>query len=66
MPFVYLLNELDYVGNFLRMMFGKLCEDYEVDPVAQCLDLLFILHAEHEQNCSTSTTRLVGSSMVNL
>ena len=67
MPFVYPLNELDYVGNFLRMMFGNPCEDYEVDPVVRnALDLLFILHAEHEQNCSTSTTRLVGSSMVNL
>lgn len=66
-PFLYPLNKLDYVGNFLRMMFGNPCEDYEVDPVVQnALDLLFILHADHEQNCSTATTRLVGSSMVNL
>ena len=63
-PFLYPLNELDYVGNFLRMMFGNPCEDFEVDPVVRnALDLLFILHADHEQNCSTSTTRLVGSSM---
>ncbi|MEM9175759.1 MAG: citrate synthase [Myxococcota bacterium] len=67
MPFLYPQNDLDYVGNFLRMMFGNPCEDFEVDPVVRnALDLLFILHAEHEQNCSTSTTRLVGSSMVNL
>jgi citrate synthase len=66
-PFLYPLNSLDYVGNFLRMMFGNPCEDFEVDPVVQkALDLLFILHADHEQNCSTSATRLVGSSMVNL
>ena len=66
-PFLYPLNSLDYVENFLRMMFGNPCEDYEVDPVVRnALDLLFILHADHEQNCSTSTARLVGSSMVNL
>ncbi|MBJ21406.1 MAG: citrate synthase [bacterium] len=66
-PFLYPLNSLDYVGNFLRMMFGNPCEEFEVDPVVKkALDLLFILHADHEQNCSTSTTRLVGSSMVNL
>ena len=66
-PFLYPLNSLDYVGNFLRMMFGNPCEDFEVDPVVKkALDLLFILHADHEQNCSTSATRLVGSSMVNL
>ena len=66
-PFLYPMNSLDYVGNFLRMMFGTPCEDFEVDPVVQkALDLLFILHADHEQNCSTSATRLVGSSMVNL
>lgn len=66
-PYLYPSNELDYVGNFLRMMFGNPCEEFEVDPVVQkALDLLFILHADHEQNCSTSTTRLVGSSMVNL
>ena len=66
-PFLYPRNDLDYVGNFLRMMFATPCEEYEVDPVvSKALDLLFILHADHEQNCSTSTTRLVGSSMVNL
>ncbi len=66
-PFLYPRNELDYVGNFLRMMFGNPCEEFEVDPVIQkALDLLFVLHADHEQNCSTSTVRLVGSSMVNL
>jgi citrate synthase len=66
-PFLYPHNSLDYVGNFLRMMFGNPCEDYEVDPVVKnALDLLFILHADHEQNCSTSTVRLCGSSMVNL
>jgi citrate synthase len=66
-PFMYPNNELDYVGNFLWMMFGNPCEEYEVDPVVRkALDLLFILHADHEQNCSTSSVRLVGSSMVNL
>ena len=66
-PALYPKNSLDYVGNFLRMMFGNPCEEYEVDPVVKsALDLLFILHADHEQNCSTSTVRLVGSSMVNL
>jgi len=66
-PFLYPLNSLDYVGNFLRMMFGNPCEEYEVDPIVQhALDLLFILHADHEQNCSTSTVRLCGSSRVNL
>ena len=66
-PFMYPKNDLDYVGNFLHMMFGNPCEEYEVDEVVRkALDLLFILHADHEQNCSTSTSRLVGSSMVNL
>ena len=66
-PFMYPKNDLNYVENFLRMMFGNPCEDFEGDPVvAKALDLLFILHADHEQNCSTSSTRLVGSSMVNL
>ncbi len=55
------------MGNFLYMLFGNPCEEYEVDPVVeQAIDLLFILHADHEQNCSTSTVRLVGSSLVNL
>ena len=66
-PFMYPRNDLSYCGNFLYMMFGNPCETYEVDPVvAKALDLLLILHADHEQNCSTSTVRLVGSSMVNL
>ena len=54
-------------ANFLHMMFATPCEEYEVDPVvARALDLLLILHADHEQNCSTSTVRLVGSSRANL
>jgi len=66
-PFLYPRNDLSYVGNFLYMMFGTPCEKYEVDPVVEkAIDLLLILHADHEQNCSTSTVRLVGSSMVNL
>jgi citrate synthase len=66
-PFIYPKNELSYAGNFLHMMFANPCEPYEVDPVVEkAIDLLLILHADHEQNCSTSTVRLVGSSMVNL
>jgi citrate synthase len=66
-PFVYPKNELSYAANFLHMMFATPCEPYHVDPVIEkALDLLLILHADHEQNCSTSTVRLVGSSMVNL
>jgi citrate synthase len=66
-PFMFPNNRYDYVGNFLWMMFGNPCEDFEIDEtVRKALDLLFILHADHEQNCSTSTARLVGSSMVNL
>ncbi|MEK7349096.1 MAG: citrate synthase [Candidatus Eisenbacteria bacterium] len=66
-PFNYPLNRLDYSSNFLRMMFAVPCEEYEVDPLlARVLDLLLILHADHEQNCSTSTVRMVGSSMANL
>ena len=66
-PFMYPDNKLSYVGNFLQMMFATPCEKYEVDPVIQkAIDMLLILHADHEQNCSTSTVRLVGSSMVNL
>jgi citrate synthase len=62
-PFMYPRNDLDYCSNFLRMMFATPCEDYVADPVvARALDLLLILHADHEQNCSTSTVRLVGSS----
>ena len=66
-PFMYPRNDLDFASNFLHMMFATPCEDYEVDPiVARALDLLLILHADHEQNCSTSTVRLVGSSRANL
>ncbi len=66
-PFMYPLNNLSYVGNFMHMMFANPCEEYEPDPVVEkALDLLLILHADHEQNCSTSCVRLVGSSMVNL
>jgi citrate synthase len=66
-PFVYPRNDLDYTTNFLHMMFANPCEEYRVDPVvAKAVDLLLILHADHEQNCSTSTVRLVGSSMANL
>jgi citrate synthase len=66
-PMVYPRNSLSYVGNFLNMMFSVPAEDYEVDPVVErALDLLLILHADHEQNCSTSTVRLVGSSRANL
>jgi citrate synthase len=66
-PFMYPRNDLDYASNFLHMMFSTPCEEYEVDPlVAKALDLLLILHADHEQNCSTSTVRLVGSSQANL
>jgi citrate synthase len=66
-PFMFPENRRGYVGNLLFMMFGTPCEVYEVDPVVEkAIDLLFILHADHEQNCSTSTVRLVGSSMVNM
>jgi len=66
-PFLYPDNSLDLNANFLRMTFGVPAEDYEVNPVvANALDLLLILHADHEQNCSTSTVRLVGSSHANL
>jgi citrate synthase len=65
-PFVYPRNDLDYCSNLLRMFFSVPSDEYEVDPVAsQALDLLFILHADHEQNCSTSTVRLAGSSGTN-
>jgi citrate synthase len=66
-PFMYPDNRLSYVGNFLHLMFATPCEQYHVDPVVEkAIDLLLILHADHEQNCSTSTVRLCGSSMVNL
>ena len=66
-PFIYPDNSLNYCSNFLKMMFATPCEPYEVNPkVARALDLLLILHADHEQNCSTSTVRLVGSSRPHL
>ena len=66
-PFLYPDNSLTLVENFLRMTFGFPAEPYEVDPeIVRALDMLFILHADHEQNCSTSTVRLVGSSQANL
>jgi len=66
-PFIYPNNKLAYAENFLNMMFATPCDDFEVDPVlAKALDLLLILHADHEQNCSTSTVRMVGSSQANL
>ncbi len=66
-PFIYPRNDLDYSSNLIHMMFATPCASYKVDPVvAKAMDQLFILHADHEQNCSTSTVRLVGSSMANL
>ncbi|MHA1190132.1 MAG: citrate synthase [Alphaproteobacteria bacterium] len=65
-PFVYPENDLDYASNFLRMCFAVPCEKYEVNPVlARAMDRIFILHADHEQNASTSTVRLAGSSGAN-
>lgn len=65
-PFIYPRNDLDYAGNFLHMCFAVPCEDYHVDPViARAMDRIFILHADHEQNASTSTVRLAGSSGAN-
>ena len=65
-PFMYPKNDLSYAGNFLRMMFGTPCEDYVVNPVIErAMDRIFILHADHEQNASTSTVRLCGSSGTN-
>ncbi|HMV77308.1 MAG TPA: citrate synthase [Leptospiraceae bacterium] len=66
-PAVHPDNTLDYCGNFLNMMFSVPAEKYVVDPeVVKALNLLLILHADHEQNCSTSTVRLVGSSLANI
>jgi citrate synthase len=65
-PFVYPRNDLDYAANFLRMCFAVPCEDYVVNPVlARAMDRIFTLHADHEQNASTSTVRLAGSSGAN-
>jgi len=66
-PFVYPRNDLSWPGNFLRMMFAVPAEEYEVNPIMEdALNMLLILHADHEQNCSTSTMRMVGSSGANL
>jgi citrate synthase len=66
-PFVYPKNSLSYCANFLNMMFSVPAEDYEIDPeLVKVMNLLLILHADHEQNCSTSTVRVVGSSKANL
>ena len=65
-PFMYPRNDLNYCENLLHMLFAVPAEDYEIDPIAaEALDLLFILHADHEQNCSTSTVRMAGSSGAN-
>jgi citrate synthase len=65
-PIVYPRNDLSYCANFLHMMFSTPCEPYAIDPIAEmAIDLLFILHADHEQNASTSTVRLAGSSLAN-
>ena len=65
-PFVYPKNSLSYTANFMRMMFANPCEEYEINPVlVRALDRIFILHADHEQNASTSTVRLCGSSGTN-
>ncbi len=65
-PFMYPKNDLDYASNFLYMMFGTPCENYKVNPIlARAMDRIFTLHADHEQNASTSTVRLAGSSGAN-
>jgi citrate synthase len=66
-PLMYPKNDLDYCGNFLKMMFGTPAEEFQPDPVViKALNKLLILHADHEQNCSTSTVRVVGSSHASL
>jgi len=65
-PFIYPRNDLDYASNVLHMLFAVPCEPYKLDPIAcKALDLLFVLHADHEQNASTSTVRLAGSTGAN-
>lgn len=65
-PFMYPRNDLDYTSNFMQMMFGTPCEEYKPNPVlVRALDIIFTLHADHEQNASTSTVRLAGSSGAN-
>ena len=66
-PTIHPMNSLDYCSNFLNMMFAVPAEEYKIDPeISKALNLLLILHADHEQNCSTSTVRLVGSSLANI
>ena len=66
-PFIYPRNDLGYTEDFLNMMFAVPSEEYRISPaVSRALDLLLILHGDHEQNCSTSTVRMVGSSLANL
>ena len=66
-PFIYPRNDRSYCENFLEMMFAVPCEEYEIDPdFTNALEMLLIVHADHEQNCSTSTVRMVGSSDANL
>ena len=65
-PFMYPRNDLSYSENFLYMMFGNPCEEYKVNPIlAKAMDTIFLLHADHEQNASTSTVRLAGSTGAN-
>ncbi len=65
-PFMYPNNELSYAENFLQMMFGNPCEDYKISPtISRAMDKIFLLHADHEQNASTSAVRLTGSSGAN-
>ena len=65
-PFIYPRNDLSYAGNFLHMMFAVPCEEYRVNPVIErAMDIIFVLHADHEQNASTSSVRLAGSSGAN-
>jgi citrate synthase len=66
-PFLYPDNRLSYIDNYLRLTFSTPCEEFVADPViARAMDVLLILHADHEQNCSTSTVRLVGSAHANI
>jgi len=66
-PVIYPLNKLDYTSNFLNMTFKNITEDYEIDPIyVEAMNKLLILHADHEQNCSAATVRIVGSSHANL
>lgn len=65
-PFIYPRNDLDYASNFLNMMFATPCEEYEINPtIAKAMDLILMLHADHEQNASASTVRIAGSSGAN-